>query len=380
MVFRTVSGFYEASLNCHLFDLQGLTYGATAQDERHRNTRTAQYLMTKALITGGTGSFGKTMVQHLLARDYDEIRVFSRDEDKQDTMRRTLFDKRLRFYIGDIRDHSSLVAPMAGVDHVFHAAALKQVPSCEFFPHEAVLTNILGSGNVLKAAVNAGVKRVVCLSTDKAVQPINAMGISKAMMEKLVAAHARLNPDSETIVSCVRYGNVMESRGSVIPHFIRQIQSGQSITITNPEMTRFLLALPETVGLVDFAFGNARQGDIFIKRAPACTISDLAQALKNLFKANNAIALIGERHGEKLYETLATKEELQNSADMGDFVRIACDVRDLNYDAYFSEGMGDRANLTDYHSHNTIRLDVGQVENLLSGLPGVQAALAQRRE
>ena len=334
--------------------------------------------MKKALITGGTGSFGKTMVEYLLARGYGEIRVFSRDEEKQDTMRRVMNDQRLKFFIGDVRRRESLEAPMQGVEYVFHAAALKQVPSCEFFPQEAVLTNINGSDNVIKSAVAAGVKKVVCLSTDKAVLPVNAMGISKAMMEKLVAAHARLNPDSPTSVCCVRYGNVMESRGSVIPHFIRQILSGEAITITNPAMTRFLLALPETVGLVDFAFENARQGDIFIKRAPACTIADLAEALKKLFNADNEIKVIGERHGEKLYETLATKEELLNSQDMGDFVRLTCDVRDLNYDAYFSEGSKDGTNIEDYHSHNTRRLDVKEVVDLMKSLPGVQAALANR--
>lgn len=331
--------------------------------------------MTKALITGGTGSFGKTMVKYLLERGYDEIRVFSRDEEKQDTMRRVMNDKRLKYFIGDIRRKESLEAAMSGVDYVFHAAALKQVPSCEFFPQEAVLTNIMGSDNVIKSAVAAGVKKVVCLSTDKAVLPVNAMGISKAMMEKLVAAHARLNPDSSTVVSSVRYGNVMESRGSVIPHFIRQIKAGEKITITNPEMTRFLLALPETVSLVEFAFENALPGDTFIKRAPACTIHDLALALKSIFNASNEIAIIGERHGEKLYETLATKEELMNSEDMGDFVRMSCDVRDLNYDAYFKDGNNEAVNFEDYHSHNTTRLDVSEVENLLLTLPGVQQAL-----
>lgn len=312
---------------------------------------------------------------HLLSRGYDEVRIFSRDEEKQDHMRRTHNDPRLRFFIGDIRRTESLVAAMAGVQHVFHAAALKQVPSCEFFPQEAVLTNIMGSDNVIKTAVDAGVENVVCLSTDKAVLPVNAMGISKAMMEKLVAAHARLNQDSNTIVSCVRYGNVMESRGSVIPHFIRQIKAGENITITNPAMTRFLLALPETVSLVDFAFENAKPGDIFIKRAPACTIGDLAEALKDLFGASNPVSIIGERHGEKLYETLATKEELEHSEDMGDFVRLACDVRDLNYDAYFTDGAGETNNLTDYHSHNTRRLDLAEVRAVLAGLPGVQSAL-----
>ncbi len=315
------------------------------------------------------------MAQHLLDRDYDEVRIFSRDEEKQDLMRRVHNDARLKFFIGDIRSRESLAAPMQGVDYVFHAAALKQVPSCEFFPQEAVLTNIQGSDNVIKAAVSAGAKRVVCLSTDKAVLPVNAMGISKAMMEKLVAAHARLNADSATTVCCVRYGNVMESRGSVIPHFIRQIKSGEAITVTNPDMTRFLLALPETVGLVEFAFDNAAPGDIFIKRAPACTIGDLAQALRTVFNASNEIKTIGERHGEKVYETLATKEELVNSQDMGDFVRIACDVRDLNYDAYFFQGMDDGAELEDYHSHNTTRLSVDEVADLMRTLPGVQAAL-----
>lgn len=333
--------------------------------------------MTVALVTGGTGSFGQTMVRQLLAAGASEVRVFSRDEDKQDTMRRSMNDPRLKFFIGDIRNRDSLSAPMTGVNHVFHAAALKQVPSCEFFPQEAVATNVIGSDNVIKTAVTAGVASVVCLSTDKAVMPINAMGISKAMMEKLVAAHARLNPDSPTVVSCVRYGNVMESRGSVIPHFIRQIATGQNITITNPDMTRFLLALPETVGLVDFAFHNAKPGDIFIKRAPACTMGDLAAALLKLFNAKNEVVRIGERHGEKLYETLATKEELLNAEDLGDFVRLPCDVRDLNYDKYFSEGTVSRANRDDYHSHNTQRLDQAEVEALLATLPGVRKAMGK---
>ncbi|MGB7286182.1 MAG: polysaccharide biosynthesis protein [Salaquimonas sp.] len=332
--------------------------------------------MSTALITGGTGSFGKTMVKFLLERNYKEIRVFSRDEEKQDTMRRVMNDNRLKYFIGDVRRRESLEAAMAGVDYVFHAAALKQVPSCEFFPQEAVLTNVIGSDNVIKSAVSAGVKKVVCLSTDKAVLPVNAMGISKAMMEKLVAAHARLHPDSNTTMCCVRYGNVMESRGSVIPHFIRQIKSGDPITITNPDMTRFLLALPETVNLVEFAFENAKPGDVFIKRAPACTVSDLANALKRIFNADNKISIIGERHGEKLYETLATKEELMNSEDMGDFVRMSCDVRDLNYDAYFKDGNSESGNFEDYHSHNTKRLGIDEVEALLRSLPGVQSAMA----
>ncbi len=331
--------------------------------------------MTSALITGGTGSFGRTMAQHLLNRGYDEVRIFSRDEEKQDSMRRVMNDRRLKFFIGDVRNRDSLNAAMDGVRYVFHAAALKQVPSCDFFPQEAVLTNINGSDNVIKEAARLGVERVVCLSTDKAVLPINAMGISKAMMEKLIAAHTRLYPDSSTVVCCVRYGNVMESRGSVIPNFIRQIQSGEKITITNPDMTRFLLALSETVSLVDFAFKNAKRGDIFIKRAPACTVLDLAEALKQLFNAKNEVVIIGERHGEKLFETLATKEELTNSEDLGDFIRVRCDVRDLNYDAYFIEGLIKGGTVEDYHSHNTQRLNVSEVRDLLSTLPGVKAAL-----
>jgi UDP-N-acetylglucosamine 4,6-dehydratase/5-epimerase len=333
--------------------------------------------MTIALVTGGTGSFGQTMARHLLARGVDQVRIFSRDEEKQDTMRRTQNDPRLKFFIGDIRNRDSLESPMAGVDHVFHAAALKQVPSCEFFPQEAVATNVTGSDNVIKMAVAAGVSRVVCLSTDKAVLPVNAMGMSKAMMEKLVAAHARLSPDSKTTVCAVRYGNVMESRGSVIPHFIRQITTGQKITVTNPHMTRFLLALPETVGLVDHAFTHARPGDIFIKRAPACTMGDLAEALRQLFKVKTEVVRIGERHGEKLYETLATKEELVNAEDMGDFVRLPCDVRDLNYDKYFTEGSVAQQSVEDYHSHNTSMLNVEKVKSLLAGLPGVAAATKQ---
>lgn len=329
----------------------------------------------KVLITGGTGSFGRTMARHLLARGYGEVRILSRDEEKQDHMRRVENDRRLKFYLGDVRRIESLRAAMSGVDFVFHAAALKQVPSCEFFPHEAVLTNVLGSENVLRAAVESGVRKLVCLSTDKAVLPVNAMGMTKALMEKTVAAHARLNGDSDTIASCVRYGNVMESRGSVIPHFIRQITMGEAITVTNPAMTRFLLALPETVELVEFAFAEAAQGDVFIKKAPACTVGDLAQALKNLFRSDVPIVEIGERHGEKLYETLATKEELANAEDLGEFIRVRCDVRDINYDAYFTEGVRDQAKLEDYNSHNTRRLGLAEVEELLSRLPGVQAAL-----
>lgn len=331
--------------------------------------------MPRALITGGTGSFGRTMAAYLLEQGYEEVRIFSRDEEKQDTMRRVVSDPRLKFFLGDVRSAQSLKPAVAGIDYVFHAAALKQVPSCEFFPIEAVKTNVEGSANVISAATEAGVKKVVCLSTDKAVLPVNAMGMSKALMEKLVAAHARLNTDEQTIVCCVRYGNVMESRGSVIPHFVRQIQSGEKITVTNPAMTRFLLALPETVKLVEFAFHNAKQGDVFIKRAPACTMADLAEALRQIFNAQNEIVTIGVRHGEKLYETLATKEELAHAEDLDGFVRIKCDIRDLNYDAYFKDGLEEISNLDDYHSHNTTRLGIEDVKALLLSLQGVQKAL-----
>ncbi|MEN8170717.1 MAG: polysaccharide biosynthesis protein [Pseudomonadota bacterium] len=327
------------------------------------------------LITGGTGSFGKTVVKALLENDVKEIRVFSRDEEKQDAMRTLYSDHRLKFYIGDIRDNDSINRAMSGVDYVFHAAALKQVPSCEFFPMQAVLTNIQGSDNVIKAAVDNGVKRVVCLSTDKAVYPINAMGMTKAMMEKVAQSYARQLTEDQTVISCVRYGNVMYSRGSVIPRFIEQIKNNKIITITEPSMTRFLLALPESVELVQHAFENAEQGDIFIKKAPACTVEDLAQALKNLFRSNVDTQIIGFRHGEKLYETLASKEELVTSEDMGGFYRIRMDTRDLNYEKYFTEGNRNEVGYDDYHSHNTQQLNVKEVEELLLTLPEVRTEL-----
>jgi len=334
--------------------------------------------INSVLITGGTGSFGKTMLHDLLNKGVSEVRIFSRDEEKQDMMRNTLRNPNVRYYIGDIRDRDSVERAVAGVDCVFHAAALKQVPSCEFFPNEAVRTNILGSENVIRASVAAGVRSVVCLSTDKAVFPVNAMGISKAMMEKLAQALARsLGPDAKTIVSMVRYGNVMYSRGSVIPLFINQIKSGRPITITEPKMTRFLMPLRDSVALVNHAFQNARQGDLFIRKAMASTIEDLATGLTHLFGVpNHPIESIGWRHAEKLYETLATAQELAQSEDMGEYFRIKMDERDLNYKAYFSEGEHETVRRDDYHSHNTGRLNVKEVQELLLSLPEVQDELS----
>lgn len=334
-------------------------------------------IKTTVLITGGTGSFGKTMLRDLLDKGCPEIRILSRDEEKQDLLRTTLRSANVRYYIGDIRDRDSVDRAMAGVDCVFHAAALKQVPSCEFFPIEAVRTNVLGSENVIRSAAAHGVRSVVCLSTDKAVLPVNAMGMSKAMMEKLAQALARsLGPDSATTVSMVRYGNVMYSRGSVIPLFIRQIKTGTPITVTEPQMTRFLMPLRDSVALVHHAFDHARQGDLFIRKAAASTIKDLVTALVELFDvAHHPIEEIGWRHAEKLYETLATAQELTQSEDMGDYYRIRMDDRDLNYKSYFSEGEHETVHLNDYHSHNTERLDVEGVKALLLSLSEVQAEL-----
>lgn len=331
----------------------------------------------RVLITGGTGSFGKTMLRDLLEKGCPEIRVLSRDEEKQDMLRNTLRSNNVRFYIGDIRDRDSVDRAMAGVTRVFHAAALKQVPSCEFFPLEAVRTNILGSDNVVHSAVAAGVRSVVCLSTDKAVMPVNAMGISKAMMEKVAAALARsLGPNAATTVSLVRYGNVMYSRGSAIPLFIDQIRTGRPITLTEPTMTRFLMPLRQSVALVHHAFNHASQGDLFIRKAPAATIAELVQALAELFgRPDHPVEQIGWRHGEKLYETLATAQELGHSEDMGDYYRIRMDGRDLNYKAYFSEGDEETAHYEDYHSHNTDRLDVSGIKTLLLSLPEIRAEL-----
>lgn len=329
------------------------------------------------LITGGTGSFGKTMLRDLLEKGYDEIRILSRDEEKQDMLRNTLRSPNVRFFIGDIRDQDSVMRAMAGSDCVFHAAALKQVPSCEFFPIEAVRTNVLGSENVIRSAITHNVRSLVLLSTDKAVHPVNAMGISKAMMEKLGQAVARsIGRDAATTISMVRYGNVMYSRGSVIPLFIQQIKSGRPITITEPNMTRFLMPLRDSVSLVHHAFENARQGDLFVRKAAASTVADLATALVELFGVpDHPIEAIGWRHAEKLYETLATAQELGQSEDMGDYYRIRMDDRDLNYKAYFSEGEHETVRHEDYHSHNTERLDVEGVKALLLSLPEVEAEL-----
>lgn len=329
------------------------------------------------LITGGTGSFGKAMLRDLLDQGVDEIRILSRDEEKQDVLRNDLQDDRVRYYIGDIRDRDAIERAIYGVQCVFHAAALKQVPSCEFFPHEAVRTNIIGSENVIRAAIRSEVKSLVCLSTDKAVFPINAMGISKAMMEKTAQSAAReLGPRAKTTVSCVRYGNVMYSRGSVIPRFIRQIKSGRPITVTEPTMTRFLMPLCDSVALVNYAFEHANQGDLFVKKAPASTIIDLVQGIKELFGVpDHPIEIIGWRHAEKLYETLATAQELTSSEDLGDYYRIVLDQRNLNYRPYFSEGNTETVAREDYHSHNTEQLSVQGVKDLLLSLPEMQAAL-----
>ncbi|TCK84880.1 polysaccharide biosynthesis protein [Albibacterium bauzanense] len=320
------------------------------------------------LITGGTGSFGNAVLNRFLNTDhFKEIRIFSRDEKKQDDMRIQLKNDKLKFYIGDVRDYNSIERAMRGVDYVFHAAALKQVPSCEFFPIEATKTNVFGTQNTIDAAIANNVKKMICLSTDKAAYPINAMGISKALMEKVAIAASR--NASNTTVCLTRYGNVMASRGSVIPLFLKQIQSGKPLTITDPKMTRFLMSLEEAVELVLFAFENGNPGDLFVNKAPAGTIGDLAQALKELCNANNEIKIIGTRHGEKLYETLCTREEMLKAEDMGDFYRIPADNRDLNYKQYFVEGDIDMASVQDYHSHNTQQQDVEGMKRLLSTLP-----------
>lgn len=327
------------------------------------------------LVTGGTGSFGKTMANYLLDHGCREVRILSRDEAKQEEMRIAFSRPELKFYIGDVRDRQSVDKAMRGVDLVFHAAALKQVPSCEFFPLEAVKTNIQGSQNVIDAAVEAGVQSVVCLSTDKAVMPVNAMGMTKALMEKTAQAASRQLGEGETTVSCVRYGNVMHSRGSVIPLFIKQIKEGKPLTITEASMTRFMLSLPDAIELVNFAFENARQGDIFIKKAPACTVKLLGETLLEMFEADNELRIIGMRHGEKLYETLASSEELRRSEDMGDYYRVSFDNRDLNYGKYFTEGDIGEVSTEDYHSHNTYQLNKQELKTLLLTLPEVRAAL-----
>jgi UDP-glucose 4-epimerase len=327
------------------------------------------------LITGGTGSFGRAMVERLLETDVKEIRIFSRDELKQELMRVEYNNPKLNFYIGDVRDRDSVDNVMKGVDYVFHAAALKQVPSCEFFPMQAVLTNIHGGHNVIESAIANSVAGIVCLSTDKAVYPINAMGMTKSLMEKIAQAFARTKNSTSTVVSCVRYGNVMCTRGSVIPLFIQQIKQNKPLTITVPKMTRFLLPLRDSVDLVLFAFQNAKPGDLFVKKAPACTVADLAQAVKNVFHSDVPVKIIGIRHGEKLYETLVTKEELRRAEDLGDYYRISLDDRDLNYALYFTEGDKKEVEFEEYNSHNTTRLNVKQVEELLLSLPEIQKEL-----
>lgn len=323
------------------------------------------------LITGGTGSFGNAVLNRFLNDDrFSEIRIFSRDEKKQDDMRHRLNNPKVKFYIGDVRDKRSVDGAMVGVDYVFHAAALKQVPSCEFFPIQAVKTNVFGTENVLDSAVQHGVKNVVVLSTDKAAYPINAMGISKAMMEKVAIAKGRaLGPNAPTTICCTRYGNVMASRGSVIPLWIDQIKTGKEITITDPNMTRYMMTLEDAVDLVLFAFENGKNGDLFVQKAPAASLVTLAKSLTELYKSEEKIRVIGTRHGEKLYETLVTREEMANSIDMGEYYRIPCDARDLNYDKYFVQGQQEVATIEDYHSHNTHQLDVEGMKNLLLKLP-----------
>jgi len=327
------------------------------------------------LITGGTGSFGNAVLKRFLETEIKEIRIFSRDEKKQDEMRNELQNSKLKFYIGNVRDYNSLEAAMCGVDYVFHAAALKQVPSCEFFPIEATQTNVFGTENVIRSAVNHHVKKVICLSTDKAAYPINAMGISKALMEKVAVASSRNIPKGETTVCLTRYGNVMASRGSVIPLFIHQIKDGNPLTLTDPNMTRYLMSLDEAVDLVLFAFQHGNQGDLFVQKAPSSTIGDLAHAVNELFGSKSKIKVIGTRHGEKLYETLCTREEMAKVIDMGDFFCIPADNRDLNYGKYFHEGDVKASALEDYNSHNTERLSKEEVKEKLLTLTEIQQEL-----
>ncbi|MCY7307271.1 MAG: polysaccharide biosynthesis protein [Rhodoferax sp.] len=327
------------------------------------------------LITGGTGSFGNAVLSRLLRSDLAEIRVFSRDEKKQEDMRLAVGNDRVKFYIGDVRDYDSVHDALGGVDYVFHAAALKQVPSCEFYPMEAVRTNVLGAENVMRAAIANSVQRCVVLSTDKAVYPINAMGISKAMMEKLMVAKSRLSDSSKTILSATRYGNVMASRGSVIPLFLQQLKQGRPVTVTDPNMTRFLMSLEESVDLVLYAFKHAQPGDIFVQKAPASTVGDLAQAMLELVHGSAGVKVIGTRHGEKLYETLVSREEMARSEDLGEYFRIPADSRDLNYDKYFVHGETEISRIDDYTSHNTRRLNVAQVKETLSNLDVVKEVL-----
>ena len=327
------------------------------------------------MITGGTGSFGNTVLKRFLSTKVREIRIFSRDEKKQEEMRIAMNDSKLKFYIGDVRDYASISQAMKGVDYVFHAAALKQVPSCEFYPMEAVRTNVIGTENVMNAATANGVKRVVVLSTDKAVYPINAMGISKAMAEKLMVAKARMQCEDETIFCATRYGNVMASRGSVIPLFVSQLKEGKPLTVTDPNMTRFLMSLEDSVDLVLYAFKHGKQGDIFVQKAPASTVADLAQALTEMFGGKEEARIIGTRHGEKLFESLISREEMAHAQDMGGYYRIPADNRDLNYAQYFSEGEEKISHSEDYTSHNTNRLNVEQIKSLLLKLDFIKDEL-----
>ena len=329
------------------------------------------------LITGGTGSFGNAVLNRFLETDIKEIRIFSRDEKKQDDMRHQYNNSKIKYYIGDVRNIQSVRDAMHGVDYIFHAAALKQVPSCEFFPMEAVRTNVIGTDNVLTCAIEAGVSKVICLSTDKAAYPVNAMGTSKAMMEKVFVAKSRTVDPEKTLICGTRYGNVMCSRGSVIPLFIDQIKQGLPLTVTEPTMTRFIMSLEEAVELVVFAFGNAQAGDIMVQKAPSCTIETLAKAVKEVFNADNEIKVIGIRHGEKMYETLLTNEECARAFDLGDFYRVPCDQRDLNYDKYFKEGSAERSKLTEFNSNNTEILNVEQVKEKLLSLKYIQEELEE---
>jgi UDP-glucose 4-epimerase len=327
------------------------------------------------LITGGTGSFGNAVLQRFLNSDFAEIRIFSRDEKKQEDMRIALNNSKVKFYVGDVREYDSIAEATQRVDYVFHAAALKQVPSCEFYPMEAVRTNVLGAENVMRASIANGVKRCVVLSTDKAVYPINAMGISKAMMEKLMVAKSRLCGPGQTVLSATRYGNVMASRGSVIPLFLQQLLQGKQLTVTDPNMTRFLMSLEESVDLVMYAFEHAQPGDIFVQKAPASTVGDLAQAMMELLGKEQAVKVIGTRHGEKLFESLVSREEMARADDLGGYYRIPADGRDLNYDKYFVDGETKVAGFEDYTSHNTHRLTVEQVKAVLLKLDIVREAL-----
>ena len=335
----------------------------------------AEFKGKTILITGGTGSFGGYFANYLLDKDFNEIRIFSRDELKQEQMRQRLNHSKIKFYIGDIRDRDSVDDAMTGVDYVFHAAALKQVPSCEFFPMQATLTNVIGSQNVINSAISHGVSKVVSLSTDKAVYPVNALGITKALMEKIVQSVSRSISDGQTLLTLVRYGNVLFSRGSVIPLFMKQIRENKPLTLTEPAMTRFLLPLPEAIQLVGFALEQGQQGDIFVRKASSCTIGDIAKALINIFHSKSEIKVIGMRHGEKMHESLVSKEELVRSEDMGDYIRVRLDDRDLNYEKYLSEGEKKLGQLQDYNSQNATRLTIEEIEELLTTQPEIISAL-----